>query len=51
MKGNMSREDFNEWVEFAATRRDTTILLMEGTANKAEKNQMIESLKEDLNRK
>ncbi len=29
MKGNMSREDFNAWVEFAAGRRDTTLLLLE----------------------
>jgi len=51
MKGNMSREDFNAWVEFAAARRDTTILLLEGTADRAEKDKLIERLREDLNEK
>jgi len=50
MKGNMSREDFNEWVKYAASRRDTTLLLLEGTRGAEEKSGLIERLREDLNR-
>jgi len=50
MKGNMSREDFNEWVKYAAGRRDTTLLLLEGTRGSEEKAGLIERLREDLNR-
>lgn len=50
MKGNMSREDFNAWVEFAAARRDTTLLLLEGTASVEEKARLIERLREELNK-
>lgn len=50
MKGNMSREDFNEWVEFAAGRRDTTLLLLEGTKSAEEKAGLIERLREELNK-
>ncbi len=50
MKGNMSREDFNAWVEFAAGRRDTTLLLLENTRSAEEKAALIERLQEDLNR-
>ena len=31
MKGNMSREDFNAWVERAAAKQDSAILLLEAT--------------------
>jgi len=37
MKGNMSREDFNAWVEFAAGRRDAALLLLEGAKSAEEK--------------
>ena len=50
MKGNMSREDFNAWVEFAAGRRDTTLLRLEGTRDKEEQSRLIEQLREELNR-
>jgi len=50
MKGNMSREDFNAWVEFAAARRDTTLLLLEGASSAEEKARLIERLREELNR-
>ncbi len=50
MKGNMSREDFNAWVEVAAERRDTTLLLLEGTTSEEEKAGLIERLAEELNR-
>jgi len=50
MKGNMSRKDFNAWVEFAAGRRDTTLLLLEGTKSAEEKAELIERLREELNR-
>ncbi len=50
MKGNMSREDFNAWVEFAAGRRDATLLLLEETKSAEEKAGLIERLREELNR-
>ncbi len=50
MKGNMSREDFNKWVEFAAGWRDTTLLLLEGIKSAEEKAGLIERLREELNR-
>lgn len=50
MKGNMSREDFNAWVRFAAGRRDTTLLLLRGTKGAEKKAALIERLKEDLNK-
>ena len=50
MKGNMSREDFNAWVEMAAAKRDTAILLFEATRDAGERAAFIEELREDLNR-
>ena len=53
MKGNMSREDFNTWVEFAAGRRDTTLLLLEGTTSAEEAEEkagLIERLRGELNK-
>lgn len=50
MKGNMSREDFNAWVEMAAAKRDTTILLSEATRDAGARAAFIEELREDLNR-
>jgi len=51
MKGHMSREDFNAWVEFAAARRDTALLRLEGAKGKEEQSRLIEQLREELNRK
>lgn len=50
MKGNMSRDDFNAWVEFAAARRDTTRLRLEGTREPEEQARLIKQLREELNR-
>ncbi len=50
MKGNMNREDFNAWVEFAAGRRDTTLLLLEGMRDPDQRAGLIERLREELNR-
>ena len=49
MKGNMTWEDFNAWVEHAAAERDLTIDRL--TAAKSEKKaRFIEEPREDLNR-
>lgn len=50
MKGHMSREDFNAWVEQAAAKRDSTILLLETTENAEKQAALIEELREELNR-
>ncbi len=50
MKGNMSREDFNAWVEFAAGRRDTALLLLAGMRDPDQRARIIEQLREELNR-
>lgn len=49
MKGNMSRDNFNAWVEHAAARRDFTIELLKVTKTDEEKVQHIESLRQELN--
>ena len=50
MKGNMSREDFNAWVERAAAQRDSTILLLETTKSAEKRAALIDELREELNR-
>ena len=50
MKGNLSREDFNAWVEHAAAQRDFTIELLKIAKTNEEKAQHIEKLREGLNR-
>ena len=50
MKGNMSREDFNAWVEHAAAERDFTIDRLAVAKSAEEKERYIEELREDLNR-
>ena len=50
MKGNMSREDFNAWVEHAAAERDFTIEVLKTVKSEAEKKRRLEELKEKLNR-
>ena len=50
MKGNMSREEFNAWVEHAAAQRDFTIELLKVAKSEEERAQQIEALREDLNR-
>ena len=49
MKGNMSREEFNAWVEHAAARRDFTIELLKVAKSEEERARHIEALREDLN--
>ena len=50
MKGNMSREEFNAWVEHAAAQRDFTIELLKVAKSEEERAARIEVLREDLNR-
>lgn len=50
MKGNLSREDFNAWVEHAAARRDFTVELLKVIKTDEEKARRIEKLREELNR-
>ena len=50
MKGNMTREDFNAWVEHAAAEQDFTIDRLAVAKSAEEKARCIEKLREDLNR-
>ena len=50
MKGNMSREEFNAWVEHAAAQRDFTIELLKAAKSEEERARQIEALRENLNR-
>jgi len=50
MKGNMSRDDFDAWVEQAAAERDIAIGQMKTVIDTAVRAQVIERLKEKLNR-
>ena len=45
----MSREDFNAWVECAAVKRDSTILLLETTKSAEKRSTLIEKLRVELN--
>jgi len=46
----MSRKEFNAWVEFAAGRRDTTLLLLAGAKRAEEMAEPIEQLREELSK-
>jgi len=46
----MRREDFDAWVEFAADRRNTTLLLLEGIKSAEKKAELIERLRGELNK-
>lgn len=50
MKGNMSREDFNAWVERAAARRDFAIELLKVAQSEEERVRQVEKLREELNK-
>ena len=50
MKGTMTREDFNVWVQQAMELRDGTIAQMEKTISIAMRKQTIERLQKELNR-
>lgn len=50
MKGNMSEAEFKKWGEQAAAQRDTIRLLLEGTRESEKQAELIERLREELNR-
>ena len=50
MKGNMSEAEFKSWGEQAAAQRDTIRLLLEGTSDPNKQAELIERLREELNR-
>lgn len=50
MKGNMSREEFNDWVRFAMSQRDATVYFLAGTDDPKTRTVLIEQLREELNR-
>ena len=50
MKGNMTREDFNAWVEHAAAERDFTIELLRHDKSDEERARRLEEFRKDLNR-
>lgn len=50
MKGNMSREDFNAWAAQAAADRDAAIEQITPKVDAALKAQIVEQLREKLNR-
>ena len=50
IKGNMSRKDFNAWVEHAASERDFTIERLKVAKSEEERARYIEELRKDLNR-
>ena len=50
MKSNMTREDFNAWVEHAAAERDFTIELLKHDKSDEEKARRLEEFRKDLNR-
>lgn len=50
MKGHMSRAEFNVWGEQAAERRDLAIVLLRQADSEEKRAQIIEAMREDLNR-
>ena len=50
MKGSMTREDFNAWVEHAAAERDFTIERLTVAKSTEERTRFIEELRMELNR-
>lgn len=51
MKGNMTRDEFNAWVEHAAAERDFTIELLLHAHSEDERAEIIEKLRQELNTK
>lgn len=47
----MSREEFDTWGEQAAERRDLTIALWREAGSEEKRVQLIEAMREDLNRR
>ena len=50
MKGNMSEDEFKAWGAQAAAQRDTTRLLLEGTRDPEKQAELLQRLKEELNK-
>ena len=50
MKGNMSEDEFKAWGAQAAAQRDTTRLRLEGTRDPEKQAELIQRLKEELNK-
>ena len=51
MKGNMTRDEFNAWVEHAAAERDYTIELLLYARSEEERAEITERLRQKLNEK
>ena len=51
MKGNMTRDEFNAWVEHAAAERDFTIDLLLNARSEKERAEITEQLRQKLNAK
>ena len=51
IKGNMSKAEFKTWGEQAAAQRDTIRLLLEGTRDPEKQTELIERLREELNKR
>ena len=51
MKGNLSEAEFKAWGEQAAAQRDTIRLLLEGTRDPEKQTELIERLREELNKR
>ena len=50
MKGNMTEDEFKAWGVHAAAQRDTTRLRLEGTRDPEKQAELIQRLKEELNK-
>ena len=50
MKGNMSEDEFKAWGAHAAAQRDTARLRLEGTRDPEKQAELIQRLKEELNK-
>ena len=50
MKGNMTEDEFKAWGAHAAAQRDTTRLRLEGTRDPEKQAELIQRLKEELNK-
>ena len=50
MKGNMTEEEFKAWGAQAVAQRDTARLRLEGTSDPEKQAELIQRLKEELNK-
>ena len=51
MNGNMTRDEFNVWVEYAAAERDFTIESLLHARSEDERAELTERLRQELNAK